>query len=141
MASWYTSSLLVIDTVFDAGPACADSIYITDISISSSYSETTQLFSCNPADTGTAILNLLTADLCDSILITTTIFVDTSLVDFILPLDTVCADVASLPLTGGIPSGGDYSGPGVAINTFFPAGTPCWGLYLILYLYRFSIWV
>jgi CARDB len=32
-----------------------------------------------------------------------------------------CANGASFPLTGGAPSGGQYSGPGVSANTFSPA--------------------
>jgi len=39
------------------------------------------------------------------------------------PLAPVCANSAPVPLTGGTPAGGTYSGPGVTANTFDPSVT------------------
>ncbi|MBK8450246.1 MAG: hypothetical protein IPL42_09605 [Saprospiraceae bacterium] len=47
----------------------------------------------------------------------------------------VCSDPASFPLTGGLPTGGTYTGPGVSGGIFNPliAGV---GTYNNLFLYR-----
>lgn len=46
--------------------------------------------------------------------------------------DTLCTDTNSYPLTGGLPSGGRYSGPGVSGNIFNPTGMAA-GTYTISY--------
>jgi len=38
-----------------------------------------------------------------------------------LPVDTLCSQANAVPLSGGVPSGGTYSGPGVANNQFTPS--------------------
>src|SRR5688572_8357416 len=50
------------------------------------------------------------------------------------PLTNICIDGSAMPLTGGTPTGGVYSGPGVANNIFYPtvAGV---GTHTILYVY------
>ncbi len=47
---------------------------------------------------------------------------------------TICIDAPALPLTGGLPEGGNYSGTGVAGNIFDPAVAGA-GIYLITYNY------
>ncbi len=39
---------------------------------------------------------------------------------YLAPLPGVCLDVPPFPLTGGFPGGGDYSGYGCSLNTFYP---------------------
>jgi hypothetical protein len=50
------------------------------------------------------------------------------------PLTNICIDGSPIPLTGGTPTGGVYSGPGVANNIFYPtvAGV---GTHTIVYVY------
>ena len=50
------------------------------------------------------------------------------------PLNGICIDGSPLPLSGGTPTGGIYSGPGVTNNTFYPtvAGV---GTHTIVYTY------
>ncbi|HEY6162307.1 MAG TPA: kelch repeat-containing protein [Bacteroidia bacterium] len=50
--------------------------------------------------------------------------------------DTVCSNSAPVVLSGGSPSGGNYSGLAVAGNTFFPSIGP--GTYAITYTYTNS---
>jgi hypothetical protein len=49
-------------------------------------------------------------------------------------LDTLCNDVGIVALVGGIPVGGNYSGPGVNANSF-DAQTQGFGIYQIVYNY------
>ncbi len=49
-------------------------------------------------------------------------------------LDTLCNDVGIVALLGGIPVGGNYSGPGVNANSF-DAQTQGFGIYQIVYNY------
>ena len=49
-------------------------------------------------------------------------------------LTALCADAAAVTLTGGLPAGGTYSGPGVAGNTFNPALVGP-GTYTLTYTY------
>ena len=55
-------------------------------------------------------------------------------VSLILPIDTLCNDDNLVLLTGGIPSGGFFSGMGVAGNQFNPS-TSGPGIYTITYTY------
>jgi hypothetical protein len=54
------------------------------------------------------------------------------------PLNGICIDGAPLPLTGGIPTGGVYSGPGVTNNIFY-ASVAGLGVHTILYTYTDSL--
>jgi trimeric autotransporter adhesin len=51
------------------------------------------------------------------------------------PNITVCSDLPSFALTGGTPSGGTYSGPGVTAGMFNPATAPA-GDNVITYLFQ-----
>jgi hypothetical protein len=50
------------------------------------------------------------------------------------PVDSVCINAANVTLTGGTPSGGSYSGSGVAAGVFHPAVAGV-GLHQIMYSY------
>ncbi len=50
------------------------------------------------------------------------------------PLSNICANADSIPLSGGAPGGGVYSGPGVVSNYFNPKNTPT-GNQTITYTY------
>lgn len=50
------------------------------------------------------------------------------------PYDTTCANASSFALTGGSPTGGTYSGPGVNAGTFDPVAAGL-GLHTITYTY------
>lgn len=53
-------------------------------------------------------------------------------------VDTILINAAPLPLTGGTPPGGLYSGPGVYGNTFYPDSAGL-GAHTITYIYTDSI--
>ncbi|MCP4121756.1 MAG: hypothetical protein GY751_08375, partial [Bacteroidetes bacterium] len=76
---WYYSSTTLADTIVDVGANCADSIYITDITINSSYAVYDTIVNCDSAlvngsyydSSQTVIDTFLSATLCDSIITTT----------------------------------------------------------------------
>gem|GEM_PF-481645 len=56
------------------------------------------------------------------------------IVSFVMPISSVCATAVPFSVSGGSPSGGVYSGPGVTAGVFSPsaAGT---GVHVLTYLY------
>jgi hypothetical protein len=54
------------------------------------------------------------------------------------PLNSICIDGSPLPLSGGAPNGGIYSGPGVANNTFNPVVAGL-GTHTVYYTYTDSL--
>ncbi len=65
---------------------------------------------------------------------TTTILVNTPPVVSMAALNPTCINSSSFALSGGLPSGGTYSGPGVSANTFNPAAAGL-GTHTITYSY------
>ncbi|TVR39281.1 MAG: T9SS C-terminal target domain-containing protein [Cryomorphaceae bacterium] len=55
-------------------------------------------------------------------------------VTFELDSSIICNNFGDFPLTGGLPEGGTYSGPGVSDNVFSPAEAGA-GIHLITYSY------
>ncbi|MFL5762865.1 MAG: T9SS type A sorting domain-containing protein [Bacteroidia bacterium] len=71
---------------------------------------------------------------CDSVTVTTLSVNAAPIVT--LNLLTYCADDPATPLTGGLPAGGTYSGPGVSANMFTPGSVIT--TYMITYTYTDS---
>jgi hypothetical protein len=60
--------------------------------------------------------------------------VGTPNVSLVLPVDTLCLNSGAIPLSGGLPSGGSFTGAGVGSGSFNPA-TAGAGLHIITYSY------
>lgn len=70
---------------------------------------------------GTYSDTLLNATGCDSIMTLNLTINPSPVVSFNLGTDTLCLTGPALLLTGGLPSGGSYSGTGVALGAFSPS--------------------
>ncbi len=68
---------------------------------------------------------------------TTAIRVDSGAVATLAPFGSVCSDTTTFQLTGGLPAGGSYSGPGVTAG-FFDASSAGAGTHTIIYTARSS---
>ena len=142
----YTVSGTYKDTLH--GDTKCDSVIITHLEVIPSVKAAQKVSTCankpliigahSYSATGVYTDTMKTKDGCDSILTTSLTVNPLPVVTLDLhAIDTVCINAGNIQLTGGLPAGGVYHGPGVSNNVFNPL-TAGVGTHAITYSYKDS---